>query len=150
MHHHRTHITVSDNLSNTFVLHPYDNCSISAASFFPFIHILFVCLSLTFSASLCLSLSFHFFSTAIRAWDIPTHLTDIFSFIFTSNSMKKKFLADEKKLHSSVFEYIEMNNLYFFSPKVRRKRLYRRLLLASASLAAVAGIALIRLRVKYR
>lgn len=64
--------------------------------------------------------------------------------------MKKKFLADEKKLHSSVFEYIEMNNLYFFSPKVRRKRLYRRLLLASASLAAVAGIVLIRLRVKYR
>ena len=62
--------------------------------------------------------------------------------------MKKKFLKDEKNIHYSVFEYIEMNNLYFFSPQIRRKRFFRRLLFASATLAAVAGIALIRLGVK--
>ena len=92
-------------------------------------------------------------STAIRAWEAPIDLSNLYSFFLSSFSNKKiknVSLLNENILHASVFKYIEKNNLYFYSPQARRKRFYRRILSVSVSLVAVASIFLVRSRIKYK
>jgi hypothetical protein len=92
---------------------------------------------------------FLLFSTAIRSWSPPI-LQEVYDIILGSvldfsstekrSPTKRRPLIPSNKLHPDVYSYIERNELYFYSPEAKKKRMYRFFYSLSALVVAVTAI----------
>jgi hypothetical protein len=90
------------------------------------------------------------FSTAIRSWSPPIlqevcdnifdSVSELFSSEKRSSSSKRQPQMSSSQLHPDVYSHIKRNELYFYSPEAKKRRMHRFLFSVSFVVVAVTAI----------